>query len=375
MKVLFLTPWYPDAGQLNHGVFIRDQVRALADAGHEVHVICAKVDYHRFGFFRRTTTEQLDGAVRETHVRAARSLPVFNQLNFFLICLLETVAVIRDFRPDILHGNIGYPGACWSWLVSRRTGIPYVITEHTMLHNNFRSMIHQWLTIAFVKRASRVITVSRFSAAVIRRHTGCESVVIPNIVDFTLFDRIQPLAPTPPVRIGFLGSTFFSKKGFDTLLQALEGMEGIELHIGGRDAKDHDQFMSLAKRSGVPCVFHGALVRGQVPAFMHGLHFFVSASRFESFGVAIAEALACGLPVVCTDSGGPADFVGDQDGLLVPVGDADRLREAIRTMCDNFRNYDREQLRARVVSRFTHAVIVKEIEAVYREVLAVSADH
>lgn len=365
MKILFLTPWYPDALQPNHGIFIRDQVLALAQAGHEVKVVCAKVNDQRFGLLSRTVETETTGPVEVVQVRAARSFPVFNQLNFFLICLIESLSVVRRFQPDILHGNIGYPGAFWSWLVSRRTGIPYVLTEHTLLHNNFRSSVHKLLTISFMRKAAAVITVSRFSASVIRRYTGREAMVIPNIVDFSLFTGIHPFPGPVPVRIGFLGSSFFRKKGFDVLLQALEGMEGIELHIGGQDRNEHDQFKEMAERAGIPCVFHGTLVRGQIPPFMRALHFFVSASRFESFGLAIAEALACGLPVVSTDSGGPADFIGEQDGLLVPLEDIPALRSAISSMKDQYARYDREGMRRRVLERFSSAAVSRQIGSVY----------
>ena len=369
MKILFLTPWYPDDAIPNHGIFIRDQADSLAAKGHEVRVICCKVDYGRFGVFSRTVKTITEGNITVTRVMIAGSIPVFNQLNFFAVCLSETMKVIRSFHPDLLHGNIGYPGAFWTWLASRRSGIPWVITEHTLLHNNFRSPVHRLLTIAFMKRAAQVITVSRHSAAVIRRHTEREAVVIPNIVDFSRFDSIASFPTAPPARIGFLGSSFFRKKGFDLLMKSVQGIQGIELHIGGKDATDHERFLQLAETAKVPCVFHGALRRDQVPAFMQGLHFFVSASRFESFGVAIAEALACGLPVVTTDSGGPSDFVGEDDGLLVPLDDSQQLGEAIRRMTETYRDYDRKAMRSRVVARFSSATVAAQIEAVYADVL------
>ncbi|MFM7329705.1 MAG: glycosyltransferase, partial [Bacteroidota bacterium] len=94
----------------------------------------------------------------------------------------------------------------------------------------------------------------------------------------------------------------------------------------------------------------------------------VSASRFESFGVAIAEALACGLPVVSTDSGGPADFIGDQDGTLVPLEDSGGLRYSIVSMMEKFRSFDREAMRARVVERFSSSAVRTQIESVYASV-------
>lgn len=57
------------------------------------------------------------------------------------------------------------------------------------------------------------------------------------------------------------------------------------------------------------------------------------ASSNETFGLVVVEAMSCGLPVVCFDSGGPAEIVHHgQDGLLVPDGDLDALTAALRTL-------------------------------------------
>lgn len=56
---------------------------------------------------------------------------------------------------------------------------------------------------------------------------------------------------------------------------------------------------------------------------------FVLPTRFESYGMAVAEALAYGLPVVSTDTGAIAELVGNDAGLLAPPGDRDALHEAL----------------------------------------------
>ena len=56
---------------------------------------------------------------------------------------------------------------------------------------------------------------------------------------------------------------------------------------------------------------------------------FVLATRQETYGMAVAEALACGLPVVATTTGAIPELVGDGAGLLVPVGDTPALVETL----------------------------------------------
>ena len=55
----------------------------------------------------------------------------------------------------------------------------------------------------------------------------------------------------------------------------------------------------------------------------------LSTSISETFGLAVAEAIAHGTPVVCTDSGGIHDFVNEKNGIVVPIKDANRISEAI----------------------------------------------
>jgi glycosyltransferase involved in cell wall biosynthesis len=62
---------------------------------------------------------------------------------------------------------------------------------------------------------------------------------------------------------------------------------------------------------------------------------FVLATLQETYGMAVAEALARGLPVVGTTTGALPDLVGDAAGLLVPPGNVDALSEALGKMLDD----------------------------------------
>lgn len=65
---------------------------------------------------------------------------------------------------------------------------------------------------------------------------------------------------------------------------------------------------------------------------------FLSASRREGFGLPMLEAMACGCPVVCTDSGGNREFCRDGDTALVrDQGDAGGLARAMKTVTDDDR--------------------------------------
>lgn len=365
MRILFLTPWYPDDHNPNHGIFIRDQAVAVRKY-HEVEVISSKIDYSSFAFFSYQVTHHNFKGVNEHRIRIKKSLPIFNQLVFFAVTIYQTIKIARKFEPDIIHGNIGYPGAFWSWSVSRILKRPYVITEHTSILNNFRSPIHKLLTIAFLKKADAILSVSNHSANEVYSYTGKKPFVIPNMIDFEKFFEVSHTS-NEVCQIGFLGGLNTNTKGLDILLEAVAGIhQEYVLHIGG-SGKLLDQYKRMAQQLGIArkCVFHGFVSHYQVPLFMKQLHFFVSASRFESFGMVMVEAMACGLPVVATDSGGPADFITALNGILVPKEDPYALRMAVEKMMVQHASYNPMQIRAFAVHRFSAERFYEQMKPVY----------
>jgi glycosyltransferase involved in cell wall biosynthesis len=94
---------------------------------------------------------------------------------------------------------------------------------------------------------------------------------------------------------------------------------------------------------------------------------FALASRCETFGVAYAEAMAAGLPVIATRCGGPEDFVNSNCGLLVKTDDDEAMAEAMADMVSNSKSrYSPSAIRAQVESSFAPEVIAGELIDVYK---------
>ena len=368
MKILFLTPWYPDDDS-KHGVFVQEQARAIAKL-HTVMVVSTKINYKKFGIFSFTANEFQDGLLTEQRIRIKASFRIFNQLNYFITNFYLTRRIARKFKPDLIHGNIGYPGALWSYLVSRAIGKPFIITEHTFIYNNFRSQLHKILTLFALKRAAIVLTVSSKAADEIRKYSVPKVRVVPNIVRVDIFD-IKPF-PAGAITMGFMGnlSSPIHVKGLDVLLKTVARLSlDFRLLIGGEGSR-MGEYKLLAETLGIgeKCLFFGFFPYERGPDFMRQLHFFVNTSRYESFGIALVESMVSGIPVVCFNNGGPSDFVRDCNGVLVENQNEEKLLEAIKWMMANYQNYDREKIRASVIELFTEKAFIDRMEAIYEEV-------
>lgn len=371
MKILFLTPWYPDSINPNHGVFVRDQALAIA-RNHKVWVVCAKIDYKHFALSSLSRSDATYEGLNESRIRVKQSLRFINQFNFFVRVIWETLKIARRFRPDIVHGNIGYPGSFWAWAVAWLLNVPYVVTEHTRITNNFRSAMHRRLTVFGLRRARRIVAVSEWHANEIFSYVGKKPVVIHNVIRFSEIPEPGPRSTPSEFQIGFLGGLHAPVKGLDVLLDAAGQLSGqFKLHIGG-DGTLLESYKEQAKALNIydKCIFYGRVGYRDVMSFMRRLHIFVSASRWETFGIAPVEALASGVPVVATDSGGPREFVESGNGLLVPLNDPVKMREAIEKVMRNYDSYDPIAISTSVRRKFSIEIFVKRIGDLYKEVLA-----
>jgi glycosyltransferase involved in cell wall biosynthesis len=127
------------------------------------------------------------------------------------------------------------------------------------------------------------------------------------------------------------------RKGFDVLIAALAELTDLEwrLTIAGdltRDPVAAERLQLDIVRHGLSCVVAtpGAVSSEQLGALYDSADLFVLASRFEGYGMAYAEALAHGLPVIGTKVGAIPDTIPHEAGLLVDAGDVAALAGVVR---------------------------------------------
>lgn len=165
------------------------------------------------------------------------------------------------------------------------------------------------------------------------------------------------------------------QKGFDLLLQAFAKIApnypDWQLLILGR-GELRSQLSEMRDNLGLSeqVIFTGAL--SNPFAVLKQAKLFVMASRNEGFPMAHGEALACGLPVVCTDCpSGPGEMIRqDVDGLLVPNGDVTGLATAMADLMSDESRRDNLAARApEVLDRFGIAAIVKEWESLIHKLM------
>ena len=137
-------------------------------------------------------------------------------------------------------------------------------------------------------------------------------------------------------------ATVTARKGHTVLIEALAGLpdRAWQLHCAGSLARDDATVAAVrasVARHGLAArvTWHGEVDGPALEALYAQADLFVLPSFHEGYGMALAEALAHGLPIVSCAAGAIADTVPASAGVLVPPGDADALRDALRRLMDD----------------------------------------
>jgi glycosyltransferase involved in cell wall biosynthesis len=157
-----------------------------------------------------------------------------------------------------------------------------------------------------------------------------------------------------------------AQKSLEVAIAAVAAVEGVSLVIAG----DGDERPRLEQLAGERVCFVGAQPRERVVELFAAADASILSSSWENFPHTVVEALAVGTPVIATMTGGVAEVVtNEENGLLVPAGDADGLAAAVRRYFEDAPL--RERLRAHAepsVARYAAQRVFGELESTLERV-------
>ena len=262
--------------------------------------------------------------------------------SFHVSYLRTLLRVARQQNVDVIAAHL-YGSAVYSSLAGILSGIPVVSILHGQSDVPQNARLAS-IKAAIVRRGSRkVVFVSdnlRTDLSARLRLPASRCAVIPNGVDTTLFqpgrDRSvrQELGLTDDtILIGAIGNVR-KPKAYDVLLKAAErvtrGTDRYHFVIAGDTSGPLGaELLTLRNQLGLEKRVSFLGLRADVPTVLRNLDIFALSSRTEGFSIACIEAMACGVPVVSTRSGGPEQILDERCGILVPVDNPAELAAGI----------------------------------------------
>ena len=334
MKVLFLTPWYPSEKDAMSGLFVQKHVEAVRAQGVEVRVI--------FSQTIPDTWRQWKALQRE------------------------------GWKPDLVQLNVIQKQG----LLAKTIGVPYIIVEHWsgyLPENgqfNRMSRFKRDLYRHIANNAERILTVSEplqkamQACGIENEHWG----TIDNVVDDFFF---EPRVKSQESRVKTLlhVSCFDERaKNVKGLLRAAkmlsEKRQDWRLKLVGIGV-DYQEVRAYADTLDIPegCLeWTGELTPQQVADEMHRADALVLSSRYETYGVVLAEAAAAGLPILSTPVG-IAEEVAD---LIVPQEIAKHKAGTFAEFIESILwNEKITNQKSKITNQFTADAIGRKLVSIY----------
>ena len=242
--------------------------------------------------------------------------------------------LVKNNEYDLVHAFFGIPCG----FIAMRLGLPYIVSLRGSDVPFYNARFY-WLDTLLFKRLSQRIW--RHARAVVANSQELKNLAhrsVPeqeigiiyngvDIAEFTPKDKEdQHQTKLTLISTGRL----IERKGYRYLIEALAGLEDVSLTLIG-DGNQRTELEALAATHGVSVTFLGPQPHEDIPALLTRADVFVLPSLNEGMSNSILEAMAAGLPIIATDTGGSAELI-DGNGIIVSKADVAALRAATLTL-------------------------------------------
>ena len=356
MRIAILTEAYPSYHKPDARAFIHARARLYQEAGHQVRV-----------YTEASPQTQLVDTFE--HIQILRAQPTL---------LRQEIA---RYAPQVIAFHTPYAGTPIFQLATELAGFyPFVLWIHgyEAMFTAFYGYHHGWQRLAsipwamrklwslrgFLPRCAAVVYVSQWLQGIAERgmlyRHPCTQ-VIHNPVDTQRFappdkNAIDQKSTERPLR-GIALRGLGPKYGLDVAIKAYVGLLDTDLTIIGTGQLEAELQSLIASTGSNTELIARSYPHPQIPDLLRQYDYFVAPSRNETQGVAMCEAMACGLPVIASRVGGIPEFVRDGvDGYLIPREEPAALRQAVR-------NLIQERERFQQMGRNAHAHMRRTVDA------------
>ncbi|UOE80916.1 glycosyltransferase [Vibrio splendidus] len=307
---------------------------------------------HEFAFICSNSSGRVADELRGIGCKIYEVGSLDSPLN--LACYLRALKAAKEFKPDIIHGGVmeGNLQAAFISLFSRN---PHLILEETSdpITRPRKLLTNKMLKIISL-RAKKFIGVSRSSYDYLTHVVGVNKKVAiqidnavvesPRTSSIKISELRKEFGLENNFVIGTVCRLFDGHKKTSDLIKSFsefsENKPEARLLIVG-DGPDRTMLENLVAdlRVSEKVIFSG--YQGNTKPFYDVMDVFALTSATEAFGLVLVEAMFAKLPIVATSVGGIPYVVRDGvDGILVPVGDIDKIAEAFNAIYSdtNFKN-------------------------------------
>ena len=275
---------------------------------------------------------------------------------------------LRTEKYDVVHLNTscGKFGLFRDYLVARkvyRKKIPLIL--------HFHCDIPYWINSKFRKKClKKLVTLSSCNLVLCKNSQKylekelCEkSIIMPNFVDESAIRKDEKTINETPENAFFVGRVERAK-GAAEIFELAKRFTNIKFKLSGNIS---DEVKAWEKPKNIELT--GPVSHDKVIDYLDETDLFIFPSHSEGFSLALAEAMARGVPCIATDVGANADMLSNECGVIVEKGNVDAMEKAIGNL---FAPRVRENLSQNAVNKvrreYTVDTVLKKFCEIYRGV-------
>lgn len=268
----------------------------------------------------------------------------FGNIIFSILLNFKIKYLISKYNIDLIHLH-GGPGGI---LLFRKINIPVIYTahhtyyqQHKYIKKEFWKIIFRPFEIIGYRRSNNIICVSNSTKKVlanIYKIDPSKISVIPNGIDRNKFFNKKYYKVNNSI---FFVGRLDKRKGIDFLIKTLPKIKSkiinIKLYIAG-SGKYYPKLKNFVQNNDLNenVIFLGKISDNELLNWYNKVQIVIIPSVFEGFGITAVEAMACGAPIIATNTDGLSDLIkNNSNGLLVNYNDIDDLSNKIILLLDN----------------------------------------
>lgn len=408
-KILIIPSWYPTKDNAIVGSFFREQAALLDHNGFNIKILFGILEHpkpkQKLGRKKKIwlalkillegkqlTPQKILAGLKQDNNTLLQDPPAiaFTLANVHELAEAERFAVLCNayaieferllntgWKPDIIHAQSTLNAGIFAKYLSVQFSIPFVITEHQVFLLNPLTPYHQKLVMEALETAHKVAAVSEHQKkCVLMNQPSCNPSVLWNFVDETQFFIKQTKKPKPFTVVSITYPAHI--KDYNTFFKGMK-----ELSLSGEDFRyimiGNDSFANISHANSdvfIKCskdlgIFHlGTFIphlnRDEIADTLSECDVFVCTSIAETFGVAVREAMMCGLPIVTTACGGVEDSITADTGVVVPIRDHKGIADALLKIKNQQLVFDANKIRNFAIDQCGKTAFLQSMQTFYK---------
>jgi glycosyltransferase involved in cell wall biosynthesis len=382
MHILFLPSFYPEFDAPFNGLFFKNQSLILVKSNTQIGTVYVEQKSLKKLFINIRSNCFQKSINNEEGIVTYRyhGINLFNNYKLGgLIWVYITEKLVKEYikehgKPDFIHAHNVFLAGKVAYNLNKKFKIPYLITEHAsgFLLNEYSPKKLENAALIY-KNAAHVLSVSNALANAIKDLCRITKItIIPNVVNTDLFEYLPTVKKDERFTFVSVGNLLINK-GHHVLIKAFYyfnlQFSNSQLRIVG-EGPEFQNLESLILTLGLKgkVLLDGRKTPVELASIYQKSHCLVLPSFKETFGVVIIEAMACGIPVIATKSGGPEYIINKTNGLLVNSGNPKEMKVAMVNIFQNYLSYNFNEIRNFTNENFGQRAISEKLLKLYNTI-------